>query len=92
MLDILHKLEDMETGEIDMVEGPSGYHIIMKYRLDSGKFGDVNYAEWFASFNTSLMNELFLDKCEQFYDDIKLNENNFDKARSIKEIGINFHY
>jgi len=92
MLDILSALEQMVPGEIRTVESQYGYHVIMKYDLDEGKFNDVEYAEWYASFNESLQNKLFLLKCEQFYSDIKLVDEYLKKARSIKVLGTNYDY
>ena len=92
MLDILESLENMEDGEIKLVESEHGYHIVMKYALDDGKFGDGEYAEWFASFNESLQNKLFLDKCGRIFDNITVNQKNLDKARSIANIGVNYNY
>lgn len=92
MLEILDVLEHSHVGDVNLVESRYGYHIVMKYELDDGKFGDPEYAEWFASFNESLKNKLFLDKCKAFYDDISINADNYEKARSIKEIGTNYDY
>lgn len=92
MLDILEKLENMEDGELTLLETDFGHHVIMKYPLDNGKYADSNYSEWFASFNSSLVNKLFLDKASKIFPQIKVNEDNFSKARSIREIGINFDY
>lgn len=92
MLDILDTLKEMNDGDIDTVESDYGYHVIMKYPLDAGKYADADYAEWFASFNSSIINKLFLDKCAHFYDKIAVNTDNLGKARSIKSISSNFDY
>ena len=92
MIDILEKLKTMKDGEIAIVESESGYHVVMKYELDKGKYSDSDYAEWFASFNQSLITKLFLDRCEDFYSDITVNEKNLKKAKSIKSLGTNFDY
>ena len=92
ILDILEALEDMEYGETAMVESDYGYHIIMKYELDEGKYSDEEYSAWFDSFDSSLITKLFLDRCSEFYGDIKVNEENLGHASSIKSIGTNFDY
>ena len=92
MFDILGKLKEMESGETDTVESDYGYHVIMKYPLDTGKYSDSKYAEWFTAFNSTLINKLFLDKCADFYSSITVNEENLSKARSIKSINANFDY
>jgi hypothetical protein len=92
MLDILKKLGEMNDGDVEVVESDYGYHVVMKYPLDKSKYSDADYAEWFASFNSSLINKLFLDKCASFYGKIEINTDNLDKARSIKSISSNFDY
>ena len=82
----------MKVGETKVIESDAGYHVIMKYELDKSKYADSDYAEWFTSFTQSLMTKLFLDKCDDFYADIELNEKNIKKARSIKSLGTNFDY
>ncbi len=90
--EILASLKEMKVGEAKLIESESGYHIIMKYELDSGKFSDSEYAEWFSSFDQSLINKLFLDRCAKFYSNIEVNEKSLEKARSIKNIGTNYDY
>lgn len=92
MTDILALLEEMEIGEIRLLESKYGCHIIMKYELDPGKYSDGKYAEWFAKFTDSLINKLFLDKCKEILPEIKVNEENLAKARSIRRIGTNYDY
>ena len=92
MLDILSALENMGKGEIRTVESDQGYHVIMKYELDEGKFRDAAYAEWFASFNEAVMSMLFLDKCKSFYGDIVIDTESLGKARSIRYIGVNYNF
>lgn len=92
MLDILEALKDIECGEYALVESDYGYHIIMRYELDGGKYSDSKYSEWFNNFNASLINKLFLDKSKKVISDLTEIEENIEKARSIRDIGINFDY
>ncbi len=92
MTAILEKTEQMQVGEVAVIETEYGYHVVMKYELDTGKYSDTAYGEWFTNFNASLINKLFLDKCEDLLADIAENEENLAKASSIKDIGINFDY
>ena len=92
MLAILEALEEMEVGEVRMLETDYGYHVIMKYELDAKKYSSGEYAEWFGSFNGWLIDQLFLDKCKDILPDIVVNEENLAKARSIRQIGVNFDY
>ena len=92
MLSILEALGEMKTGETRVIESEAGYHVIMKYELDKGKYSNSDYAEWFASFTQSLITKLFLDRCEDFYSEIEINEKNLKKAKSIKSLGTNYDY
>jgi len=64
----------------------------MRYELDAGKYENSEYAEWFSEFNDSLIDKLFYDKCAKYFDKIELDEENIGKARSIKNVGVNFDY
>ncbi len=90
--DTLAQLKVMQVGEIRVVESEYGYHIIMKYELDRGKYSDSKYAEWFSSFESSIRTKLFLEKCEKYYPKIKVNEEILKTAKSIKSIGTNLYY
>ena len=92
MYGILEKLKEMDAGETAVVESEFGYHVIMKYELDKGKYADSDYAEWFDSFTDSLITKLFLDRCKDFYSEIEVDAENLKKARSIKNIGTNYDY
>lgn len=89
---ILSALKEMKVGETKVIESDAGYHVIMKYELDDGKYADSNYTGWFESFTSSLVTKLFLGRCEKFYADIEINDKNLQKARSIKSLGTNYDY
>ncbi len=89
---ILSALKEMQNGDVKVIEGDGGYHIIMKYPLDKGKYNNTEYAQWFAEFDTSLTSKLFRDRCGQYLGSITENEENLAKARSIKSIGQNYDY
>lgn len=89
---ILDLLEEMDVGEIRLVESESGYHVIMKYALDSGRYNDGEYSAWFEDFNGNIISKLFGDKLDAMRAEITTYEENLDGARSIKNIGINFDY
>ena len=91
MVEMLDALKDMEVGETALIESEYGYHVIMRYPLDKGKYADGLYGEWFDAFNEALVAELFAEKCKSVVD-IAVNEENLKRARSIKEIGVNTDY
>ena len=91
MLDMLDALEDIEVGEVAHIKSEHGHHIIMKYELDAGKYASGAYSEWFASFNSALINKMFEQKCNAIKGDITVVEENLVGV-SIKDIGVNFDY
>ncbi len=91
IVDIITELCRMEDGEIRMVESDSGYHVIMKYELDDGAYAVKENADWFSSFNTDVMQWLFGERCEQYLDDIKVNEDLLTHV-DIKSVKYNFYY
>lgn len=92
MSGIYQCLLEMEIGEIRLYESDYGFHIIMKYELDDGKYDDGEYAEWFTKFESSLINTLFLNKVQSILPSITVNEEIIDKARSIRRVGTNYDY
>ena len=89
---ILELLETIETGDIGYYESDYGYHVVMKYELDEGKYSDGKYSEWFTEFESSLVNMLFLNKVGSILPEIKVNDEILAKAKTIKNIGTNFDY
>jgi hypothetical protein len=90
--DIFSELKNIEIGESAIVNSDYGYHVIMRYPLDSGKYSNGSYAEWFEGFDDALINKLFSEKCAEYFGDMAVNEENFSKAKSITTIGTNYYY
>lgn len=92
MHEMLNKVKTMQIGDIAMIEGDDGYHVIMKYDLDDGAYEAKGNDKWFQSFNSSLIDKLFFDKCQGYFDDIEVNQKGLENARSIRDIGANTYY
>ncbi len=92
MHEMLNKVKTMKVGDIAMIEGDDGYHVIMRYRLDSGAYAESSLAKWFQNFNSSLIDKMFFDKCQGLFDDIDVNYKNVENAKSIRDIGANTYY
>ena len=89
---ILDRLENMEMGDVAVVESEEGYHVIMRYELEEGKFTDGEYSQWFENLSEKIILDLFKDKIAKVLPDIKVNSENLAKARSITRVGINYDY
>ncbi|MBE6685121.1 MAG: hypothetical protein E7592_05680 [Ruminococcaceae bacterium] len=90
--DILDMLKEMEVGEIGYYESDAGFHVIMKYALETGKYTEEEYKDWFSALDSHIINDLFNIKIADTLSKIKINEENFAKARSIADLGINYDY
>lgn len=89
---ILAELEDMEVGDVAIVESQEGYHIIMKYELEDEKYTDTQSSEWFANLDSKIILDLFKKRTSDVLPKIKENTDNLAKARSITRVGINYDY
>ncbi len=95
IVDIVTELCNMKDGEVRMVESDYGYHVIMKYELDEGAYDNEENAVWFSnessSFNSDVTQWLFGERCEQYLDDIIVNEDVLAE-RDIKSVKPNYYY
>lgn len=92
MIDRLNELKNMEVGDVRAVTSDDGCYIIMKYELNSGAFSNTDNDVWFENLNSSLINKLFLERCQKIRDEINIIDKNFSKAKSIKDIEINYNF
>lgn len=90
--DILDMLKEMKVGEIGYYESDAGFHVIMKYELEEGKYTEEGYESWFSSLDAYIINDLFNIRIADTLSKIKINEENLAKARSIRDLGINYDY
>ena len=89
---ILAGLEDMDDGEVAVIESEHGYHVVMRYELDDAKYNDSEYSYWFGDLDNKIILDLFRKKIENVLPEIVANEENIAKARSITRVGINYDY
>ncbi len=89
---ILAGLEDMDEGEVAVIESEHGYHVVMRYELDDAKYNDSEYSYWFGDLNEKIILDLFRQKIDEVLPEIAVNEENIARARSITRVGINYDY
>ncbi len=87
--DIIKELEDMQVGDIRLVESDYGYHVIMKYKLDKGGYAEADNAEWFEGFATGVVQWLFSIKCKEYTGSITFDE---ELAGSVSMIDVEPNY
>ncbi len=90
LTDIIAKLDTMQDGEVALIPSAFGYHIIMKYPHTAGAYAMEQNTVWFENFNSQLIEERFLARCESHYADIKLDEALLQTAPTMKEVAINY--
>ena len=89
---IVKKLADMEVGQTALVESDYGYHVIMKYPTEEGAYKEEENADWFENFEEGLIDSMFASLCEEYSDQVKIDQAVLDTVPSMKQIGVNFYY
>ena len=89
---IVTKLMELEVGETALVESDYGYHVIMKYPVEKGAWAEEDNKDWFEGFEEGLVDHLFMKMCEQYTDQVTVDEDVLATVPSMKQIGTNFYY
>ncbi len=85
-------LASLNVGDVVLLSSTTGYHIVMKYAHTKNAYTlDANQT-WATTFHTELAEELFLDRCESFYSEIKLDSELLSTVPPMKDIAINYYY
>ncbi|MBR3894040.1 MAG: hypothetical protein IKJ35_02720 [Clostridia bacterium] len=85
-------LPSLKVGDIVLIPSSTGYHIVRKYAHTKDAYTLDPNQSWATSFYSELTEELFLDKCESFYSEIRLDSALLSTVPPMKEIGINYYY
>jgi hypothetical protein len=91
---IVEKLSspDVEVGDVELIQSPSGYHILMKCAPTDKAYELEANAVWFSGFATALTGELFAEFANPYKNDIQLNEKVYATVPDMKEIGLNYFF
>ena len=89
---IVDALEDMEIGQLALVESDYGYHVVMKYAVQEGAYSDEKNKDWFEGFEQGLIDDMFLSLCEEYMDKVTVNTDLLDAVPPMLEIGKNYYY
>lgn len=88
---IKEALCEIEVGDIRVVPSDYGYHIIMKYDLESGAYADEDNITWFQDFAKDLMTKLMKTYTEKPKARIEVYDELLEDI-SIFDIGTNLYY
>ena len=81
-----------EIGEVILYHSDSAYHLVMKYPLAESAWSDKANADWFGNFEQEVMDSMIRTMCQEYEDQIVIDEDVLASAMSMKEIGSNWNY
>lgn len=88
--DIIANMEYLNVGEIaEILSDNEGYHIVMKYTPTPGAYDNAANEVWFKNFLPNLVQELFMNECEQLFGEMIVNEKVLATVTDIRKIGAN---
>lgn len=91
--DVISALDTMKDGEVEVIESEHGYFIIKKYKFTEKAYDlETNKSSWFANFNELVINKLFSELCQPYYDKIVVDEEAYADVPSMKDIKTNYFY
>ena len=82
---------EIEVGDIRVITSGYGYHIVMKYDIETGAYNDDDNATWFDDFTSDLMNKLMKTHTEKPKARIEVFDELLEDV-SIFDVGINYYY
>ena len=90
--DIADALAEAEEGELRMVSSEYGYNVVMKYPIPEDAVTSTAYDDWFGDLTERVAAKLFHNKCAPYMDKVTVNNDEFAKLPSMKEVGTNYNY
>ncbi len=90
--DIAEKLLTLEVGECDVFKSDYGYHVVSRYENEDGAYDVKDNEDMFSDFYESLISRLFDSLCEEYADEVTVDEKVFDEAPTMVEVGSNTLY
>ena len=89
--DILTAVDEMEIGEVKIVNSAYGIHIIKRYELEESGYTSTTNHDFFEDFNNSIMTEAFVNKAAEYYDKIEIDEELL-KSYTLKDVKPCYNY
>lgn len=89
--EVVKALDEMEVGEIRLVESKYGIHIIRRYELDAGAYSKAANKDFFSDFESSLIAKIFNARLEKYKNQIVIDEERLS-AYCIKDANANYNY
>lgn len=89
--EVVKALDDMEVGEVRLVESEYGVHIVRRYELDKGAYDKAANKDFFSDFESSLISKIFNARLENYKKQIVIDEERLS-AYCIKDANANYNY
>ncbi len=89
--ELVGKLKDAEVGTVVYVESGDALHIVRKYAPTPGAYDLAENEVSFQLFNSSLIENLFLEECRALFGDIVVDDKILASATDIRRIGANLY-
>jgi hypothetical protein len=86
------ELKEAKVGDLILFRSESAYHLVMKYELTAGAWGDIKNEDWFNAFEGSMIDELIRTLYAEYADQVVVDEGVLNATMSMKEIGTNLYY
>jgi hypothetical protein len=90
--ELAKKLADAQVGDIILHESDNALHLVMKYPLADNAWDVKDNSDWFGTFEEEVMESLVAALCEEYADQIVVDNAVLGEAKSLKEIGSNTYY
>lgn len=90
--EIAKLLLSLDEGECAIYKSSYGYHVLCRYENGAGAYGKEEYKDAFSDFYSDLVSRLFEKLCAERSGEIDIDDDVFEGAPTIKEVGINVKY
>ncbi len=86
------KLAEMAVGDVALITADDGWHIIRKYELPEGAYGEDYNEPWFSDMVDAICDEMFVSVCDGYADKVEINDLALQNAMTIKDVSPNYFY
>ena len=86
------ELAKAQVGDVILFESDNAFHLVMKYPLPKGAWDVKANADWFSTFEDEVIESIIVKLCEEYVDQVVVDEDVLAKASDMKNIGTNWNY
>jgi hypothetical protein len=90
--DIQKKLTNMAVGDIALISSDNAFHLIMKYEIEPQGYKNSANSDWFEEFEDEVVSDILDALCQEYMDQVIVNEDALAKTMNMKSVGANIDY